>query len=216
MSILTEIRHFLGRYKRKISLYYRTKKYPNVDKDAAFHPEIKVYNPENLVMEARANISHGAIIMNTRAKFIMKKWSGAAFGLTVVTGNHMNVPGYHHKMITHELKTEMDVNHEYDKDIVVGEDVWLGARATLLSGVTIGRGAIVGAGSVVRTDVPPYAIVVGNPAKVVGFRFTPSIIVQHEEELYPVEERLPEEMLEENYKKYFVSKIKDIQQYLSL
>lgn len=216
MSILTEIRHYIGRYKRKISLYYRTKKYPNVDKNATFSPDLKCYAPKNLVMHAKASISHDAIIMNTRARFIMKEWSGAAFGLTVVTGNHMNVPGYHHKMITHELKTEMDVNHEYDKDIVVGEDVWLGARTTLLSGVTIGRGAIVGAGSVVRSDVPPYAIVVGNPAKIVGFRFTPSFIVQHEEQLYPDNMRLPEEFLEENYKKYFVSKIKDIQQYLSL
>ena len=216
MSVISNIRHFLGRYKRKIKLYYRSKKYPNVDREANFDSSIRVYNPENLVMHARASISHDAIIMNTRAKFIMKEWSGAAFGLTVVTGNHMNVPGKHHKMITHELKTELDTNHEYDKDIVVGEDVWLGARTTLLSGVTIGRGAIVGAGAVVRSDIPPYAIAIGNPAKVVGFRFTPNIILMHEEELYPEEERLPEELLQENYKKYFVSKIKDIQNYLSL
>ena len=56
----------------------------------------------------------------------------------------------------------------------------------------------------------------GNPAKIVGFRFTPGIIAQHEEELYPENERLPEELLEENYKRYFVSQIKNIQQYLSL
>ena len=216
MSIFNKTRHFLGEYKRKISLHYRLKKYPNVDKDANFSPLTIVYNPQNLIMHPRSSISQGAIIMNTNAKFIMKAWSGAAFGLSVITGNHINMPGYHHKMITEELKKELDINHEYDKDVVVGEDVWLGARVILLSGVTIGRGAIVGAGSVVRYDVPPYAIVAGNPAKVVGFRFTPGIIAQHEEELYPENERLPEELLEENYKKYFVSQIKNIQQYLSL
>ena len=126
------------------------------------------------------------------------------------------MPGKHHKMITDIEKDELDSLHEYDKDVIVGEDVWLAANVTLLSGVTIGRGAIVGAGSVVRYDVPPYAIVAGNPAKIVGFRFTPGIIAQHEEELYPENERLPEELLEENYKRYFVSQIKNIQQYLSL
>ena len=55
--------------------------------------------------------------------------------------------------------------------IVVEDDVWIGERATILSGVRIGRGAIVGAGSVVAKDVPPYAIVVGNPARVVRYRF---------------------------------------------
>jgi len=54
---------------------------------------------------------------------------------------------------------------------VVEDDVWIGARATILSGVRIGRGAIVGAGSVVAKDVPPYAIVVGNPARVIRYRF---------------------------------------------
>jgi maltose O-acetyltransferase len=50
-------------------------------------------------------------------------------------------------------------------DIVVGEDVFLGARVVLLPGVTIGRGAAVGAGSVVTRDVPAEAIVAGNPAR---------------------------------------------------
>ncbi|MBO7636557.1 MAG: galactoside O-acetyltransferase [Paludibacteraceae bacterium] len=164
-------------------------------------------------MEDYTNIKDG-LIMNTRAKFIFKKWSGAASGLTVITGNHMSVPGKHHKMVSDKDKDEIDINHEFDKDVVVNEDVWLGVNVILMAGVTIGRGAIVGAGAVVRYDVPPYAIVTGNPAKVVGFRFTPGITVQHEEELYPEEERLSEELLQENYKKYFVSRIKDIQDYL--
>lgn len=56
--------------------------------------------------------------------------------------------------------------------VVVGNDVWLGHQTLILSGVTIGDGAIVGAGSVVRHDIPPYAIVAGNPARVAGFRFS--------------------------------------------
>ncbi|MCR6848078.1 MULTISPECIES: CatB-related O-acetyltransferase [Bacillus] len=56
-------------------------------------------------------------------------------------------------------------------DIVVGNDVWIGYQSCILSGVTIGNGAIIGAKSVVTKDVPPYAIVAGNPAKFVRYRF---------------------------------------------
>ncbi|MFJ7903195.1 acyltransferase [Streptomyces sp. NPDC096198] len=55
-------------------------------------------------------------------------------------------------------------------DIVVEEDVFLGARVTILPGVTIGRGAAVGAGSVVTKDVPPEMVVAGNPARVIRAR----------------------------------------------
>ncbi len=56
-------------------------------------------------------------------------------------------------------------------DTVVGNDVWIGMEAIIMPGVTIGDGAIVAAKSVVTHDVPPYAIVAGNAAKVVKMRF---------------------------------------------
>lgn len=49
--------------------------------------------------------------------------------------------------------------------------------------MTVGRGAVVAAGAVVTKDVPPYAIVGGNPAKVIKYRFTPEEIELHEEKL---------------------------------
>jgi hypothetical protein len=55
--------------------------------------------------------------------------------------------------------------------INIGHDVWIGARANILSGVTIGNGAVVACGAVVTKDVPAYAIVGGNPAQVIRYRF---------------------------------------------
>lgn len=60
---------------------------------------------------------------------------------------------------------------EYGKTARVGNDVWLGNHVIIMDGITIGDGAIVGAGSIVTKDIPPYAIVVGNPARILRMRF---------------------------------------------
>ncbi len=57
-------------------------------------------------------------------------------------------------------------------DTTIGHDVWIGHGALVLPGVTIGSGAIIGAGAVVARDVPPYAIVAGNPARMIRHRFS--------------------------------------------
>ena len=56
-------------------------------------------------------------------------------------------------------------------DIIVDDDVWIGYRVTVLSGVHIGQGAVIAAGAVVVSDIPPYAIVGGVPARVIRYRF---------------------------------------------
>lgn len=55
---------------------------------------------------------------------------------------------------------------------VIGNDVWIGTNAIIFGGIKIGNGAIVGAGAIVTKDVPAYAIVVGNPARVLKYRFS--------------------------------------------
>ena len=62
------------------------------------------------------------------------------------------------------------------KPIIIGNDVWIGMKVTIMDNVTIGDGAIIGACAVVTKDIPPYAIAVGNPARIVKYRFAPDII----------------------------------------
>lgn len=61
-------------------------------------------------------------------------------------------------------------------NIIIGDDVWIGAESTICSGVKIGQGAVIGAGSVVTKDIPPYAVACGVPAKIIKYRFSENLI----------------------------------------
>ena len=163
-------------------------------------PLIYLYDNTNLLPDTNFNMTKDG------GKFIMKRNSGAASGLTVINHNHsVNPPiGIFHKEYLNAGQGNIG------KDIVIDEDVWIAANVTLLVGAYIGRGAIVGAGSVVRNQIPPYSIVIGNPAKVIGFKYTPEEIIEHERILYNEEERIPLNKLIKNYQKYYLNRIKEI------
>jgi maltose O-acetyltransferase len=70
-------------------------------------------------------------------------------------------------------RTDIPMNQQGMGDelpVIIDDDVWIGTRVIILAGKHIGRGAIIGAGSVVTRDIPPFAIVGGNPAKVIRYR----------------------------------------------
>jgi acetyltransferase-like isoleucine patch superfamily enzyme len=73
---------------------------------------------------------------------------------------------------------ESPFNTNSNKDITVGNDVWIGSGAKLLNNITVGHGAVIGAMSVVTRDVPPYAVVAGNPARLRKFRFPIPVIAK--------------------------------------
>lgn len=75
--------------------------------------------------------------------------------------------GFNHEMVFDEYKTIGGG----DFFCVIGNDVWIGSNSLIMGGVEIGDGAVIAAGAVVTKNVPPYAIVGGNPAKILRFRF---------------------------------------------
>lgn len=93
----------------------------------------------------------------------------------VVIGDHCLV-SQHITMVTtnHETtKGELIVNQKWTEQnnfVHIEDDVWIGANSVILPGITIHKGAVVAAGSIVTKDVPEYAIVAGNPAKILKYR----------------------------------------------
>ncbi len=122
----------------------------------------------------------------------LKVHAPCEFGKNVSVGNHCNFNGMncvgngkiHFSDYFHSGSECMIItqNHNYEgemipydstyiyKTVIIGECVWFGNRVTVSGNVTIGEGAIIAAGSVVCKDVPPLAIVGGNPAKVIKYR----------------------------------------------
>ena len=98
----------------------------------------------------------------------------ANFNLTLVDDGHIYVGD--HVMIgpnvtiataNHPLEPELRAKGlQYNRDVIIGENAWIGAGVIIVPGVTIGRNAVIGAGSVVTKDIPDNVLAVGNPCRV--------------------------------------------------
>jgi acetyltransferase-like isoleucine patch superfamily enzyme len=77
---------------------------------------------------------------------------------------------------TGDFKKYIKFTKPINKRTLIGSDVWIGDNAVVLSGREISTGAVIGAGSVVTKNIPPYAVAVGNPAKIIRYRFDRAII----------------------------------------
>ena len=73
---------------------------------------------------------------------------------------------------------------ENDQDIIIENDVWIGANAIILKGVTVGQGSIIGAGSIVSKSISPYSVVTGNKLQAIRTRWSEEKIKEHKKKVY--------------------------------
>ncbi len=119
--------------------------------------------------------------------FFQSDKSKIKIGNHVMFGPNVSIHGGNHRtdvigryMIDIRLDEKLPEN---DQDVVIENDVWVGANAIILKGVTIGQGSIIGAGTIVSKSVPPYSIVIGNKPQRIVERWTPEQIIQHKTQL---------------------------------
>ncbi|WP_078521348.1 CatB-related O-acetyltransferase [Thioclava sp. F28-4] len=134
---------------------------PVTDAAAELAPYLYPGCPERLVIGPFAQIAHGV-------RFITASANHPMGGITT----------YPFRIFDMETAGKYLEENAAIGDTVIGPDVWLGFNTMVMPGVHIGAGAIVAAGSVVAQDVPPFAIVAGNPARVVRSRFSPDEIAR--------------------------------------
>ncbi|MFC8620173.1 acyltransferase [Micromonospora purpureochromogenes] len=158
--------------------------------NVVFDPD-GVYSFATIELGSNVDLGYRPTLIAARARI--------RIGNNVMFGPEVTIRGGNHR--TDQVGLPMIAvqkqpgDERYDLGVTIEDDVWIGTRAVVLHGVTVGRGAVVGAGAVVTRSVPPYAIVAGNPARVIRLRWPVQTIRAHEVELYPPDQRLSAEEL---------------------
>ena len=188
----------LKKIKRAIEVFFPTKSSIG-SAGVNSYIEFPVYmaTPKMVFMEEDTRLRQGAKLLNSGTdKIIIKKYTVVGMNCMIVTNNHTSTVG-----IPEILLGISGINDKHT-NITIEEDVWVGSNVTILPGANLGRGCICGACSTITKPVPPYALVVGSPAKIVGVKFTIDQIIEHEKVLYNENERYSREYLEELFDKY--------------
>lgn len=132
-----------------------------VGTDPRISPDVNFSSAWNIVIGDRVSIGSRCFLWAGPGKGRIVIGNDVLFGPEVL----LTAANYRFSDGAPVTKQAMD-----EADIVIGDDVWIGARVIILPGVTIGDGAIIGAGALVRGHIPAYAIAVGVPARIVGQR----------------------------------------------
>lgn len=180
-----------ARYRSAYIIFIRNTKRKYFSKSGR-HTELfgpLILDPNFVEMDNHTRMLPFNRVISAGGRVVVKKYTGIGSGCTFIPGSHVPTVGLP------QFLSRFHIN-DIEKTLVIGEDVWIGANCTFLCKASVGRGAVVGACSLVTNEVPPYAVVAGSPAKVIATRFTLEQIIEHERILYPEEERLSLDFLD--------------------
>lgn len=169
LYLLNKIKAFKARMQKIVFAKYGQNVYVGYDSEFTY---------KNIFIGNNVYIGSHASFISAISKIVI--------GNNIMFGPNVTIRGGNHRIdvvgkFMFNVKEKLPEN---DQDVYIKDDVWIGCNVTVLKGVTIGKGAIVAAGALVTKSVPPYAIVGGNPAKVIKYRFSETQIKKHEEILY--------------------------------
>lgn len=132
--------------------------------NAAISPNAQFSHPERIAIGANFRLGSRGML-----------WAGPAEGRIVIGDDVMFGPDVLVTAASYRYDDGRPVTDQLmdEADVIIGDDVWIGAKSILLPGARIGEGAVIGAASVVKGEIPAFAVAVGAPAKVVGERRRP-------------------------------------------
>lgn len=161
LTLLGKLMYEISRLYRVSVGVYKTsilkRSSPHLD-HVGYRTEIK--NPKQIHIGKNTYINGAELIAENNSKIIIGDNCMISYDVVIRTDMH-NHQLFDIPMIEQGISV---------KDIVIGNDVWIGYRAYIMPGVTIGNGAIIAAGAIVTKDVPDYAVVAGVPARIKYYR----------------------------------------------
>lgn len=164
-EIIKRLAHFYFFELGKIRTWFYTFMMKEVGKDVFVFPPFRCTAPEGISIGDNVVFANNCVIGGQ---------GGLSIGSYVMIGNNSTIITANHGFSLPEvpmIRQKLDIS-----PVAVGDDVWIGANVVILPGVKIGQGAVIGAGSIVTKDVEPYAIVAGNPAKLIRKRFGDDLV----------------------------------------
>lgn len=159
---LSFIKHLADLFAYFVVNFSRGRRLATVGKKTKLHPTVLLREAERIIIGDYCLINHNNVLQAGKKNAFIK------IGNYVHTGPGVMMFAYNHSF--DDLNVPSITQDYYDGEILVGDDVWIGAGTIILPGVTIGTGAVIAAGSVVNKDVPPYAVAGGVPARVLKMR----------------------------------------------
>ncbi len=147
------------RWRRKLHRTFRQMK--SVGRNVYIREDYSIFPPENVSIGDNVYIGE---------HFLARAEGGLTIGSGTLIGRYTEIRTSGHNYNSPDLRSLPYDDRIYSAPTVIGENCWIATHVIFVRGVTVGEGAVIGMGAVVTKDVPPLAVVAGNPARVIKYR----------------------------------------------